>query len=638
MADNMDMTSLVNLASVKGSATREAEGSRFRTSSGSASATRGKGGFDGFLKTFLGDDKAGGSSKRMGLSRGRNASGSGVESLASQLPSSSANRSGKGQGSGKVDSQEPVESIEDTQEEDAAVAAREAAQRIWELLYGVSNGGSLDASNLSADAGDPMGQIAGAIASQTGLEAGVANGLTTEELNVRSMPDTLDLTNQSAQANSAAVLVEAEGVIAGMSGEELDAMLAEAVASKENTPADFESSEAELFNRMAEELDVEVVSVGGNEADLLASLANGAAYSGASALTDKTAENSSLVGNVPGAAEISGTFDESQNAVEEWNELFQEFVEETQGQDSALLSDAASAEKGNELVENFGKWLNEKGKVNEAKQLAENPNKFIQSLVNGLSSSSEKGSGDSTISGEKNSIFTQAKNNLESLLHNTTGGKTNEAETLPSGEMARKLNQGIFDDVVEPGIGGISGQNHNGHGIAHGHHSQNPIPSLARTDSTNPAAMSTMMDQIENVERVAEAMKMASKNGGVKNLTVQLTPDELGKVILRVESRDGVVNAYLRVEKPEAVAQLGSNLAQLRENLKQAGVELGEVTIEQRNQNETLGDFSGQRRGDSETNDQKSRIHWRRDAVEKSPAPTDPEKRPAGAGGLNLVA
>jgi flagellar hook-length control protein FliK len=156
---------------------------------------------------------------------------------------------------------------------------------------------------------------------------------------------------------------------------------------------------------------------------------------------------------------------------------------------------------------------------------------------------------------------------------------------------------------------------------------------------------SIMLDRLKNIEQLAEAMKMGSR-GGVKNLTLLLSPPELGKVMLRMESRNGMVSAWLRTEKPEAVNQLIGSLRDLRQNLKAQGIELGELDIRQQSDPGT-GGFDGQRRRERhETgNDIDGKSGGGRYAVGKedetpeAAAAASPEMgNDSVGGGLNLVA
>lgn len=610
VADNMELTSLTSLATIKTSAasSKEANESRFRGGKSAASNARGKTGFDGFLKTFLGDEKAGQSKKTTGLARGRNVSKSNnadksgsLAALMNDAESARANVKSN-EKTEAAEAAETSEAPDRSSREDVSDAAGEAAHTLWQLLYGQFNG-DISAQGFAAD--------------------GVAGGWTSG----------LDMTNVVADINSAAVLAAAEDMIGEMSDTELVASMLEALAGEGGDAAALDA-----FNRIALELGAEVVDVSGGEAELLASLAGGAVHTAGQG----SAENAGVIGNVPAAAESAETFADTSGSLEharELAELFSKFVEETGADNPALLADPANPETGGKLMASFAEWLTQKGNVSEVKQLSEHPNRFVQTLVAGISAPGNSAGAAAASENTDNSVFSKIRTTLESWLHSQSNGKANETGGLPQGDYEKKLNQGIFEETPEIGLAGDKGSgNHHAVGSL-GNHQQN-VQALARHDSTNPAAMSTMMDQIENIERLAEAMKMANR-GGVKNLTMQLTPAELGKVMLRVESRDGVVNAYLRVEQPDAVSQLGSNLAQLRENLRAAGVILGEVTIEQRSGNETLGDFSGKGQGGNENGEPANRIHWKRGDGQTDSDPSPKDKTPTGrgnAGGLNLVA
>jgi flagellar hook-length control protein FliK len=112
----------------------------------------------------------------------------------------------------------------------------------------------------------------------------------------------------------------------------------------------------------------------------------------------------------------------------------------------------------------------------------------------------------------------------------------------------------------------------------------------ANAQNAHSGSMSTMLEQMENIERLSEAMKMATK-GGVNNITMQLAPAELGRLVLKVESRNGVVSAKLRVEKKEAAEQLGANLHALKKSLAALGITLGDIDIEHEPATESPGDF-----------------------------------------------
>ncbi|MCX7935730.1 MAG: flagellar hook-length control protein FliK [Planctomycetota bacterium] len=61
---------------------------------------------------------------------------------------------------------------------------------------------------------------------------------------------------------------------------------------------------------------------------------------------------------------------------------------------------------------------------------------------------------------------------------------------------------------------------------------------------------------------------------GISQVTVDLSPPELGRVNVRLEMRQGVVSALIQVEKAEARHLLMSGVDLLRQNLQVQGVEL----------------------------------------------------------------
>lgn len=558
MAENASLISLATFDTTKTSASKDAGTSRFRTSAGSgfSSALNGKGGFEGFLKTFLGDDEAE-SGNHVGLSRGRNVS------QAQSQKSSFAEKCKLSTSKSGVSSEEDIDIEGDTSEAEMMDAARYA----WEIICDQLN----------------------AMSSLDNVTAGI--------LDSSWLQDAMISTNTNSMVNNAAVFSVVEDLIGEMTDDELSQALAQGLAQHDTVDMD-------AFNRMASELNARVVAINDQE-DLLASLA-GTSFHNQATISTGT-ENSA------GSAENSGKFADTLDVLENGSEFFEEFsrfIEEKMNEDPTFFAGLESTEQVNTWIESFSKWLSDNDNIKDSKGISEHPNKFIQSLISGISSVDSGSEVNNSAEKGMNEVFSKIKSKLEALLQDNAGMKANETNGLSFGQELKKLNQGIFEEVTESGV--PEGDTHNAHGIvSNGHY--NTIPSLARSDSTNPAAMSSMLDQIENIERIAEAVKMSNRTG-VKNLTMQLTPDELGKVVLKVESRDGVVNAYLRVERPEAVAQLGQSLTQLRENLKAAGVELGELTIEQRGFDEMLGDFSGNRQGGRNAEDSnRNRVHWSRE-------------------------
>lgn len=574
MSDNIETTSLAGLASHKGAVSRE--GPDLKAKNVSAQATN-KTGFDGFLKTFLGKD----TQSRSGKSTKSNSRFGYNESVTSSKGRGKSSKSGTASSGGmKMDpsqkkalreSMDKTVPADDGGEETSAetrAAADEAAQIIWNLLYGPMNG--MDDYLLGAGGIDPLKQLAGLINDMGwGKGSGSLAGMGMSGLDPAALEQAMETANASAEMNAAAVLSALD--------ELLDGMPREALADALNRTAEAMGmgGAEDMFNQIAAALDAEIVSVNvGGEADLLAFLSGAALYDSANASGWNTAENAGI-----------GTTD---TKIFAW---FEEFLAGNASENSSgrsiNLSDPLSPEEAEELLNSFANWLAETGKASNGKELSGNLDRLAQALVRGAGNVDATATG---AQGANGTVFSWTKSNLENLLQSAS---TKNAE-VGSGENVRPMTQNMTGDAGGNAAMLFPGQN----GATAGGN--------AGQAAQNCATASSMLDQMQNIERLTEAMKMANR-GGVKNLTLQLSPPELGKVMLRVEARDGVVSAFLRVEKPEAASQLAGNLNQLRENLKAQGIELGELDIQQRGQHEALGDFSGQRHRKDADNDYQSR-------------------------------
>ncbi len=65
-----------------------------------------------------------------------------------------------------------------------------------------------------------------------------------------------------------------------------------------------------------------------------------------------------------------------------------------------------------------------------------------------------------------------------------------------------------------------------------------------------------------------------------KELTVELNPRELGKLTLQVSEHNGVVTTVIKVESERTKELLMENLAVLKENLEQQGLEVGQFQVD----------------------------------------------------------
>jgi flagellar hook-length control protein FliK len=96
--------------------------------------------------------------------------------------------------------------------------------------------------------------------------------------------------------------------------------------------------------------------------------------------------------------------------------------------------------------------------------------------------------------------------------------------------------------------------------------------------------LSTLKNLVEpqKTVNVSEIIKEFSKNiqqGDKQSITYQLTPENLGKVKLVIDLVHNQVNTHIEVENDQVRQFIQSNIEQLKDSLKQSGVQLSNVNI-----------------------------------------------------------
>lgn len=102
-----------------------------------------------------------------------------------------------------------------------------------------------------------------------------------------------------------------------------------------------------------------------------------------------------------------------------------------------------------------------------------------------------------------------------------------------------------------------------------------PMPARSETQTARYANMT------ENIERIEKLLNVSSGNN-LKNITLELTPVELGKITINVEYKDGQVHTVIKTENEQARDLLLSGSEQLKKNLEASGVKIEtfEVNVE----------------------------------------------------------
>ncbi len=110
-----------------------------------------------------------------------------------------------------------------------------------------------------------------------------------------------------------------------------------------------------------------------------------------------------------------------------------------------------------------------------------------------------------------------------------------------------------------------------------------------------PVNMQQMIDIVNQVvERIHSSMRDETTT-----LEMQLNPERLGKMLLTVSSKEGVMTASFTVQNAEAKAALESQMITLRENLEQKNLKVEAVEV-------SVSDFAFSQSGQADTGDQKN--------------------------------
>jgi flagellar hook-length control protein FliK len=106
-----------------------------------------------------------------------------------------------------------------------------------------------------------------------------------------------------------------------------------------------------------------------------------------------------------------------------------------------------------------------------------------------------------------------------------------------------------------------------------------------------------MQQMIDIVHQVVEQIH-SSMEDGATTLEMQLNPESLGKLLLSVTNKNGVMTASFTVQTAEAKAALESQMATLRENLEQKNLKVDAVEV-------SVSDFAFSQGNPADTGDSK---------------------------------
>lgn len=115
---------------------------------------------------------------------------------------------------------------------------------------------------------------------------------------------------------------------------------------------------------------------------------------------------------------------------------------------------------------------------------------------------------------------------------------------------------------------------------------------------SQPVDAVKMQQMIDIVNQVVEKIQ-SSVTEGTTTMEMQLNPESLGKVLLTVSNRDGIMTASFTVQSAEAKEALESQMMNLRETLEQKNLKVESVEV-------SVSDFTFSQKDQTDTNDQKN--------------------------------
>jgi flagellar hook-length control protein FliK len=98
-----------------------------------------------------------------------------------------------------------------------------------------------------------------------------------------------------------------------------------------------------------------------------------------------------------------------------------------------------------------------------------------------------------------------------------------------------------------------------------------PVPEEVNTSYLN-------VDTMDIIEQIAENVRV-NVSEGTTSMEMQLNPENLGKIYLQISAKEGVVNASITASNEAVRAALEAQVADLRENLNQAGVKVDAIEV-----------------------------------------------------------
>ena len=104
------------------------------------------------------------------------------------------------------------------------------------------------------------------------------------------------------------------------------------------------------------------------------------------------------------------------------------------------------------------------------------------------------------------------------------------------------------------------------------------VPTADTVADITPETSYVSIDTMDLLEQVAEQIRV-NVSEGTSSMEMQLNPENFGKVYVNISSKEGVIHAQLAASNEAVRAALETQVADLRQNLNQAGVKVDAVEV-----------------------------------------------------------
>lgn len=175
---------------------------------------------------------------------------------------------------------------------------------------------------------------------------------------------------------------------------------------------------------------------------------------------------------------------------------------------------------------------------------------------------------------------------------NQSGGNTEEGKNLLTGTVSTANTEETTEntDMTEEALLKDSGETEVLKEHRSTEHEQNPVFSvnghqnvqqgnIGEIAESNFHSAGRMLQALDITRQVSEQMR-SSLSEGVTRLEMQLNPESLGKVLLTVSAKEGVMTATFRVQTEDARQALESQMFTLRENLEAKNIKVEAVDVQ----------------------------------------------------------